>query len=409
MKIANRIPLLKDHHSHPYLYAALAHGLDISTVADKSQALSRIAESFSGEGIAVVTGWNDSYFGFEESELDVFPPLVVFNVSLHSLMINAGAKEMLVRSFPEVVDNYRNGSWLERNASLVLNFLITMKPCGAEQLGSYYHRLAQLGVWHVEEMSLKDEGEIEVFKKASLLDRTRFWTDMKTFEAMGDAGREHIHGIKLFADGALGAKTARLGERYLSGTEGMLVYGDEELHGLVARALLMGKAVAVHAIGDVAVDQVVHVLEQISGRCSIVPETRIEHCQFISPQTALNAKSMGIILSMQPNFSLDSLCYRDRLPEEYCRRNNPFRMLLDEAGYVAGKDLILGSDGMPHGVQCALESALFPPFPGQRLTLDELVAGYCMADLSNGYIDIAVDYEGRKVKADVVLNGFPNP
>jgi predicted amidohydrolase YtcJ len=284
-----------------------------------------------------------------------------------------------------------------------------MKPCGVEQLRSYYHRLAQLGVWHVEEMSLKDEGEIAVFKKASLLDRTRFWTDMKTFETMSAAGREQIHGIKLFADGALGAKTAKLGERYLSGTEGMLVYGDEELYGLVSSAFFMGKAVAVHAIGDVAVDQVVRVLEQVSGCCNVLPETRIEHCQFISRQAALKAQSMGIILSMQPNFSLDSLCYRDRLPEEYCQRNNPFRMLLDEAGYVAGKDLILGSDGMPHGVQCALESALFSPFSSQRLTLDEFVAGYCLPDCRDGYIDIDVDYEGGKVKAEVVLKGFPNP
>jgi predicted amidohydrolase YtcJ len=112
---------------------------------------------------------------------------------------------------------------------------------------------------------------------------------------------------------------------------------------------------------------------------------------------------MGIVLSMQPNFNLDSLCYRDRLSEEYCRRNNPFRMLLDEVGYVAGKDLILGSDGMPHGVHCALESSLFPPFSGQRLTLDEFMAGYCMPDYRNGHIDIVVDYDSRKVKAEVVL------
>jgi len=403
VKISNRIPLLKDHHSHPYLYAALAHSPDISSVTDKSQALSRIRESFTGEAITVVMGWNDSYFRFEGTELDSFPPLVIFNVSLHSLMINVGAKEILVRSFPELVENYRNGAWLERNASLVLNFLITLKQCNAEQLRSYYRWLAQLGVWHVEEMSLKGEGEIEVFKEASLLDRTRFWTDMKTFEAMGDASREHVCGIKLFADGALGAKTAKLGEQYLSGSEGVLVYDDEELHGLVSKAFLLGKTVAVHAIGNVAVDQVVRVLEQVSDCRGLLPETRIEHCQFISRQTAFKAKTMGIVLSMQPNFNLDSLCYRDRLSEEYCRLNNPFRMLLDEVGYVAGKDLILGSDGMPHGVRCALESSLFPPFSGQRLTLDEFVAGYCMSDYCNGYIDIAIDYESREVKAEVVL------
>lgn len=403
MKISQRIPLLKDHHTHPYLYAALAHCPDISSVTLKSEALPRIREGFPEDGIAVVTGWNDSYFTFEEGELDPLPALVIFNVSLHSLLINAAAKEMLARTFPELVCNYRNSEWLERNTSLVLNFLITVKPCGPEQLRAYYLRLAKLGVWHAEEMSLKDEAEIGLFREASLLDRTSFWTSMQSFEAMSDAGREQVHGIKLFADGALGAKSAWLAQRYLSGTSGVPVYADDEMYRLVARAFQMGKGVAVHAIGDAAVDQAVHVLERATAGRQGLPETRIEHCQFISRQTALKAKSMGIILSMQPNFSQDSICYRERLSQVYCRRNNPFRMLLDEAGYVAGNDLIFGSDGMPHGVQSALESALFPPFPGQRLTLDEFRGGYCLSDYSNGYIDISVDYTGGRVDTEVVL------
>ena len=404
MKSLKRIPLLKDHHTHPYLYAALAHCPDISSVMLKSEALCRIGEGFSGEGIAVVTGWNDSYFAFDEVELDALPPLVVFNVSLHSLRLNAGAREKLVRSFPELVDNFRNNTWIERNASLVLNFLITMKPCNAEQLRAFYHHLAKLGVWHAEEMSLKDEGEIELFREAGLLDRTRFWTDLKTFESLSEDGREQVYGIKLFTDGALGAQSARLAGSYLSGTEGIAVYGDDELGWLISGAFHTGKAVALHAIGDAALDQTVRVLAQVAGSRQGPPETRIEHCQFISRETAFKAKSMGIILSMQPNFSLDSICYSDRLPAGYPLRNNPFRMLLDEAGFIAGRDLIFGSDGMPHGIRCALESALFPPFPSQRLTLDEFTAGYCMPDYRKGHIDLSIDYEGRSVETEVVLN-----
>jgi hypothetical protein len=81
--------------------------------------------------------------------------------------------------------------------------------------------------------------------------------------------------------------------------------------------------------------------------------------------------------------------------------NNPFRMLIDEAGFVPGKDLLFGSDGMPHGARYALESALFPPFPGQRLSLPEFVAGYCMPDLENGFIDVAIDYENREIITEV--------
>jgi hypothetical protein len=78
-------------------------------------------------------------------------------------------------------------------------------------------------------------------------------------------------------------------------------------------------------------------------------------------------------------------------------------MLIDEVGYMPGKDLLFGSDGMPHGVQYALESALFPPFPGQVLELSEFVAGYCMADLENGFIEVAIDHENRKIITEVTL------
>ncbi len=400
-----RIPLLKDYHTHPYLYAALGNCVDIGSVTGKSEALARIRERCGEEDVVVVTGWYDSYYGFGENELDAFPPLVIFNVSLHAMFMNAAAREWLALSFPQVVDNYRDGGWVERNAPLVLNFLITVKPCGAEQLRRYFAGLARFGVWYAEEMSLKDEREMELFREASLADRTRFWTSMDTFGTMAGEAREGVHGIKLFADGAVGARTARIGERYLSGEEGVLVWRDDELYDLIVKASFTGKAVSVHAIGDTAADQTVRVLEQVSGSRRGFPEIRMEHCQFISRQAASKAKAMGVILCMQPNFSLDSTYYRDRLPEAYRLRNNPFRMLIDEVGYVPGRDLIFGSDGMPHGVRCALESALFPPFDGQRLTLDEFVAGYCMPDCRNGHIDVCIDCEGKAVETEVVLNG----
>lgn len=403
MRTTVRIPLLKDHHSHPFLYAALAACPDIASVRVKSEALERIGSCFPGAGIGVVTGWNDSYFTFAEGELDSLPPLVVFNVSLHSLLINSGAQEILYDSFPELIDNYRSAAWLERNAGLVLNFLIGVKPCCPGKLGEFYRQLASQGVWQAEEMSLRDSQEIGVFRQAGLLGRTRFWTGSATFDALDASDREQVHGIKLFGDGALGARTAGLGAEYSCGARGLLVYGDAELARLISRAYQLGKAVALHAIGDSAVDQAVAVLERIADQRPGLPETRIEHCQFISRPTAMKAKSLGIILSMQPNFSLDSICYRDRLPGSYLSCNNPFRMLLDEAGFVAGRDLLFGSDGMPHGARCALESALFPPFPGQRLTLEEFIAGYCMPDCHNGHIDASIDYEGRRVDLDVVL------
>jgi hypothetical protein len=78
-------------------------------------------------------------------------------------------------------------------------------------------------------------------------------------------------------------------------------------------------------------------------------------------------------------------------------------MLIDKAGFTSGRDLIFGSDGMPHGINYALEMSLFSPFPGQRLSLEEFIAGYCMDTMENGYIDISVDKAKQAVLSRVVL------
>ena len=104
---------------------------------------------------------------------------------------------------------------------------------------------------------------------------------------------------------------------------------------------------------------------------------------------------------MQPNFNSDSSDYSDRMDEGYCEMNNPFRMLIDEAGFRTGEDLILGSDGMPHGVNAAISQSFFPTKPSQRLTEDEFVAGYCLADESQGVIEIELD--DKKIVSTNVL------
>ncbi len=182
----------------------------------------------------------------------------------------------------------------------------------------------------------------------------------------------------------------------------MLLYSDDELEALIAR-YSREKPMAIHAIGDAAIDQVVAAVERAARQVSSRQVIRIEHAPFISEATASRAKALGLHLSMQPNFSEDSVAYADRLPAGYPPANNPFRMLIDRIGYVPGDDLYLGSDGMPHGAQEALRQSLFPDggHDGQVLTLDEFIAGYCLPDMSQGSIDIEVDPSRRSVDCNV--------
>jgi predicted amidohydrolase YtcJ len=146
------------------------------------------------------------------------------------------------------------------------------------------------------------------------------------------------------------------------------------------------------------VTQTLTALERTAALGLRFPWVRLEHVQFISLADALRAKALGVILSMQPNFNSDSVDYVDRLQPQDAESNNPFRMLLDEAGFRCGEDLIFGSDGMPHGVEYALQWSLFPPFPGQRLTVEELVAGYGLPPEGQGHCTLCVDEERRTVR-----------
>jgi len=401
----HRIPLLWDHHTHPLLYAAFAEGLDLGQhpTDTRAEAVERI-RAFRGAGAAtwgIAYGWNTAHYPLRRADFDGLAPLVVLNLSLHGLVVNGAGRERLGRTDPEAAARIDDQHWVELHLQRVLN-LFASEGGTPERLQRFFRwLLEEHGVFHAEELLLAGANEIALFDAAGLADRTTLWAPPAVYDAAG-AVSERIRGVKLFTDGAVGARTAALGQTYRDGTDsGMLVYGDAELEGTVGRYLRAGRRVAVHAIGDRAIDQAIAAVAATGPLTD--SQVRIEHAQFISAEAARRARSLGIVLSMQPNFSADSVHYRDRLPAGFAERNNPFRMLIDEAGFVPGVDLLFGSDGMPHGARAALQHGLLPPFASQALTMAELVAGYCMPDQTRGAIEVAVDHAAGTVECRVDL------
>lgn len=395
------IPLLKNHHTHPSVFAALRYGLDMSPFDTKEEALAGLEAQNREFNLAL--GWNNSRYTFSKEDLDRLAPVLICNVSFHEFLVNAPAKEKFSVAYPEVIENIDDTDWVERNLHQILKFIAGASGIEAGDIEGFYRDLALEGAWYAEDKLLPGEKIIGMYKAANCLDRTRLWADMDSFEAMSPESREAVSGIKLFLDGAVGARTAALYAPYLSGETGLLLQTEQGLSGLLKKAAAYGKPVSVHTIGDRSTEQLISVLEGLEKN-DRPPEIRAEHCQYITPDMAGRAKSLGVVLSMQPNFSEDSLQYRDRLPKGYAEKNNPFRMLIDQAGFVPGQDLFFGSDGPPHGVEYAFKTSLFPPLDSQKLTLEETIAGYCMTGFENGSIDIEVDYEKERVLAEVSLN-----
>ncbi|WIA21836.1 hypothetical protein OEZ85_004212 [Tetradesmus obliquus] len=125
------------------------------------------------------------------------------------------------------------------------------------------------------------------------------------------SGRLIWGGVKDFADGSLGSSTALFWRPYsddVSGsTTGMRLIEVEELQQLVQGAAGAGLQVAIHAIGDRAVDEVLGAFEQLE-ECSDADQQqqqqcvqhRIEHVQHIS--SAVSAAKLAVLrLHAVPN------------------------------------------------------------------------------------------------------------
>jgi len=381
------IPLLKDHHSHLSIYGLLYGGLDLKEIVDKDIALQEIRK-LNKERISIVTGWNTGYYHFSEEELAPLPPVIIVNLSLHSFLLSPAAISILEKDYPLITANYKDPQWFEEHMPEMLIFLANQAEVNEEKFDIFFDSLFNSGVYYAEEMHLANEKVFSVLRASPYAHRTTFWTDLRTYKSLNPSIQREMQGIKFFCDGAVGAKSAALEKPFKSGEWGYLLYKDEELFQQMVEASTYGAAIAAHAIGEKATNQVVKTVRKLKTKGITFPFIRMEHCQFIHRSTAIEAKKLGITLSMQPNFSTDSDIYTDRLSPWYLENNNPFRMLIDVAGFVPGEDLLFGSDGMPHGAEEALKASLFPSYPVQRLSLDEFIGGYCMPDKKYGCIEI---------------------
>lgn len=390
------LPLLRDSHTHVSFYAALGGAVDLSGCSTARQALALLRRRRAP--LLTARGWRNGLYDLPRAELDRLGPVAVCKLSLHGFCFNAPARELLARRYPDVAANLDDQDWVERHLDRVFE-IFTAATC-ASAIPEYMDSLARLGVWAADDMLAADDASVRVLRGYG--DRIALWSEPGCHRRLGPAAQKAVGGLKIFADGALGARTAALARGYRGGGRGLLLHDDAGLARLVKSAARLKGRLAIHAIGDAALEQVLRVL----GRLRVPRRelaVRLEHAQLITPEQARRAKRLGLALCMQPNFSTDSLDYADRLDARYLRANNPFRMLLDRAGFVPGADLVFGSDGMPHGAQAALEAALFPPVPAQRLSVEEFRAGYCLPDEGAGRLEVAADARRRTVSVRVRL------
>lgn len=394
-----RIPLLKDRHNHLFSYGSLRKAKNLFYIHSENEAY-KLLFDLPADKINVAIGWFDSYFTFSPETLEALPPLIVCNNSLHNYIFNTTAGQFIEEHYNEWYVNCKNQDWLERNTMQVLSFIAGLSDFNEQVFAEILQHNLQQGVCFASDMYLLKDDIFNFLASADYRNVTEVWTSPDKFPTLSPECKKICSGVKLFADGACGASTAAISQ-YKNNGKPFITYTNNELTDLLERLISYKTGIAIHCIGENAIDQVLACLYQVLKHS---PDRfiRLEHVQFITEKQAKLARDLNLTLSMQPNFNMDSVDYADRLTKEYCMLNNPFRMVIDKAGFVPGKNLLLGSDGMPMGIDGALQASLFPPVPSQRLSLDEFVAGYCVDDFAKGYIEVEIDNRNQRVDYKVV-------
>lgn len=394
-KRVESIPLLHDNHNHVGLYSALAACRDLSGCTAR-EALDFL-EGLPRDRLTVAKGWRTNELALPESDLARLPPVLLITFSLHGFAVSDAGIPYLERAVPEVAARRADQVWCEANVPAIFAAYHELSAVTEPGLVSYIDALLPFGIGSSDEMTVSSASALDVIRTSPAAGRVRSWVPPALYRRLDAAQREAVSGVKLYLDGAIGARSAALRGPWIGPGRALFTYSDAELRDRLAEIASWGSSVAMHAIGELAIEQGLTAVEAVGGAGAGFPVVRLEHTQFISRDQADRAKKLGLTLSMQPNFSSDSRDYADRLPASYLERNNPFRMLIDKALFVPGKDLLFGSDGMPDGIAYAATEALFPVFDVQRLSIDELVAGYGAARGVSGRVDLEIDEEGRRV------------
>ncbi len=244
----------------------------------------------------------------------------------------------------------------------------------------------------LQELRQRDQLMLRVVKNVPL-SRIESAIGVGLRSGFGDAWLR-IGGIKVFADGALGPRTAAMVAPYENDPEnyGIIVVDKEEMQAAASWASANGLSVTVHAIGDRANHDVLDVFAAVRQEEKERAESRqlrhrIEHVQLLHPADLERLAQLNIIASMQPIHATSDLEIATSYWGQRTRYSYAWRTMLN-----SGAVLVFGSDAPVEkidpllGIHAAVTRQKASGAPGkegwhpeQKLTLSETIHAFTQA------------------------------
>lgn len=212
--------------------------------------------------------------------------------------------------------------------------------------------------------------------RVRLMIPVEYLNEVDKFSAI-ESGKIKMGSIKIFADGSLGAHTAALHRPYVDDktTKGVLMYPQKKLEKLLLEVHEKGYQLAVHAIGDRAIESTLDTLEKVLRKKPREDHRhRIEHASVLNRKLVRRMKKLGIIASVQPHFVVSDFWIVKRLGKRRARWTYTLKSLV-ENGIVAcgGSDCPIEPINPLLGIWAAVARKSFPQ---EKLTVDEAIRMY---------------------------------
>jgi predicted amidohydrolase YtcJ len=403
-------------------YALRLSRIDLSGIVSRTAAIGRVAKRvpIAKPGEWLLGGgwdrniWDDPSFPTKEDLDSVAPhnPVALDSKDGHSLWVNslALARAGITAETPspaggEIERQPGTGEptgILKENAEDLVEKVIEKPSLEAIQAAlkvamAHAHRVGLTGIHDCED-ELAFAAFQELSSKGELDLRVLTHIPMKNLDAAIGLGlrtglgneKLRVGGVKIFADGSLGSRTAAMLAPYQDEplNLGIAVTGKEEMRELVSKASRAGVNAAIHAIGDRANRDVLDVLEesrQAGDGAGL--RHRIEHAQLLHPADIPRLAKLGVIASMQPIHATSDMEIVERhWGEERARGAYAWRSLLDAGTILAfGSDCPVETLDPLAGIHAAVTRRRADGSPGpkgwhpeERITVEDTVRAYTL-------------------------------
>jgi len=393
-------PGFVDSHIHLIGHGEKLYNIDLSTFSSIKQIKETIGSHITDEEWYMTEGWNDNKL--EEgrpitcNDIDIITEtaVVLKRVCRHVLVANTTAMKLagITKETPNPIggvigkdiNGELNGLFYDEAQQLITKHIpLPTTDYLGKIIDSSIQDLKSKGLTgvHSEDMAYYGPYEVPLQAYRNTVQkgfRVHLLRHHDVFEQMqGENSSAFIEfgAMKIFVDGSLGGRTALLSKDYADdlGEKGLEVHRPEELERLVKLARRYKENIAVHVIGDLAVEKIIHLIEKypvLEGK-----KDRLIHVNVLRADLVERMKKLPVILDLQPIFvPSDFPWVKERLGLSRLQWAYAWKSLLNEGlDCSGGSDSPIEQADPLHGMEAAVNN---PHLPEQELTVFEALSLY---------------------------------